>query len=149
MKTCISNLLLEYIFSLTFTREFNVVCTRAGRVSTTLLFLSAHFALQNTKFGGGGKRGRAKIPSPQPPSFLPARAFSLAREARRQFRSKKVRISSNKRTNIKLSGILPIDSAARSAERYGNTGSPRRARLAKHRFEIPCDFKYLLCPIKN
>jgi len=28
----------------------------------------------------------------------PARAFSLAREARRQFRSKKVRISSNKRT---------------------------------------------------
>jgi len=51
-----------------------------------------------TKFGGGGKRGRAKIPSPQPPSFLPARAFGLAREARRQFRSKKVRISSNKRT---------------------------------------------------
>jgi len=95
------------------------------------------------------KRGRAKIPSPQPPSFLPARAFSLAREARRQFRSKKVRISSNKRTRIKLSGILPIDSAARSAERYGNTGSPRTARLAKRRFEIPCDFKYLLCPIKN
>jgi len=60
--------------------------------------LAAHFAKRNTKFGGGGKRGRAKIPSPQPPSFLPARAFSLAREARRQFRSKKVRISSNKRT---------------------------------------------------
>ena len=51
-----------------------------------------------TKFGGGGKRGRAKIPSPQPPSFLPARAFSLAREARRQFRSKKVQISSNNHT---------------------------------------------------
>ncbi|OHA68312.1 MAG: hypothetical protein A3D59_04095 [Candidatus Wildermuthbacteria bacterium RIFCSPHIGHO2_02_FULL_47_17] len=35
------------------------------------------------------KRGRAKIPSPpQPPSFLPARAFSLAREARHQFCSK-------------------------------------------------------------
>jgi len=71
----------------------------------------AHFAKQkisisflfrrNTKFGGGGKRGQAKIPSPQPPSFLPARAFSLAREARRQFRSKKVRISSNKRTKIR------------------------------------------------
>ena len=93
------------------------------------------------------KRGRAKIPPPQPPSFLPARAFGLAREARHQFRSKKVRISSNKRTTIKLSGILPIDSAARSAERYGFTGSPRTARLAKRRFEIPCDFKYLLCPI--
>jgi len=72
--------------------------------------LAAHFAKRNTKFGGGGKRGRAKILSPQPPSFLPARAFSLARacppkprrrrEARRQFRSKKVRISSNKRTAL-------------------------------------------------
>jgi len=60
--------------------------------------LAAHFAERNTKFGGGGKRGRAKIPSPQPSSFLPAQAFSLAREARHQFCSKKVRISSNKRT---------------------------------------------------
>jgi len=58
-----------------------------------------------TKFGGGGKRGRAKIPSPQPLSFLPARAFSLAREARHQFCSKKVRISSNKRT-IKIKNFL-------------------------------------------
>ena len=93
--------------------------------------------------------GGQKFLPPNPPSFLPARAFSLAREARHQFRSKKVRISSNNRTTIKLSGILPIDSAARSAERYGNTGSPATARLAKRRFEIPCDFKYLLCPIKN
>ena len=51
-------------------------------------------------------------------------------------------------TNIKLSDFCPTDSAARSAERHGNTGSPRTARLAKRRFEIPCDFKYLLCPIK-
>ena len=53
---------------------------------------------------------------PQPLSFLPARAFGLARacppkprrrrEARRQFRSKKVRISSNKRTT-KFSRSLP------------------------------------------
>jgi len=116
--------------------------------ANTTPFMAAHFAKQNTKFGGGGKRGRAKIPSPQPPSFSPARAFSLAREARHQFRSKKVRISSNKRTRIKLSGILPTDSAARSAVENGNTGSPRTARLAKRRFEIPCDFRYLLCPIK-
>ncbi len=34
--------------------------------------MAAHFAKRNTKFGGGGKRGRAKIPSPQPLSFLPA-----------------------------------------------------------------------------
>jgi len=63
------------------------------------LFSKRHANFVGTKFGGGGKRGRAKIPSPQPPSFLPARAFGLAREARRQFRSKKVRISSNKRTS--------------------------------------------------
>jgi len=69
--------------------------------------------------------------------------------AERQFRSKKVRISSNKRTSIKLSGILPTELAARSAAENGNTGSPRTARLAKRRFKIPCDFKYLLCPIKN
>jgi len=29
------------------------------------------------------KRGRAKIPSPQPPFFLPARAFSFGSAARR------------------------------------------------------------------
>jgi len=70
---------------------------------------------------------RAKsFPLLPPSTFLPARAFCLAREARHQFRSKKVRISSNKRTAIKLSGILPIDSAARSAAENGNTGSPRR-----------------------
>jgi len=125
-----------------------VVCAREGGANTTP-FVAAHFAKQNTKFGGGGKRGRAKIPSPQPPSFLPARAFSLAREARRQFRSKKVRISSNNCTIIKLSDFLPTELAARSAAENGNTGSPRTARLAKRRFEIPCDFRYLLCPIKN
>ncbi|HAX38966.1 TPA: hypothetical protein DCX62_01735, partial [Candidatus Azambacteria bacterium] len=67
--------------------------------------MAAHFAKRNTKFGGGGKRGRAKIPSPQPPSFLPARAFGLAREARRQFRSKKVRISSNKSTSKEIASF--------------------------------------------
>ena len=36
---------------------------------------------------------------------------------------------------IKLSGILPIDSAARSVTENGNTGSPRTAQLAKRRFE--------------
>jgi len=86
--------------------------------------LAAHFAKRNTKFGGGGKRGRAKIPSPQPPSFLPARAFSLAREARRQFRSKKVRISSNKRT--KLDFVIFCGGKqrfARRAERRGFIGA--------------------------
>jgi len=40
---------------------------RVGARATSTL--AAHFALQNTKFGGGGKRGRAKIPSPNPLPF--------------------------------------------------------------------------------
>ena len=39
-----------------------------------------------TKFSGGGKRGRAKIPSPQPPSFLPARAFRFCARSAQSFR---------------------------------------------------------------
>ena len=38
-----------------------------------------------TKFGGGGKRGRAKIPSPQPPSFLSARAFQFCARSAQSF----------------------------------------------------------------
>src|SRR3989338_8800938 len=45
--------------------------------------------MRNSAAAGSG--GGQKIPPPQPPSFLPARAFGLAREARRQFRSKKFR----------------------------------------------------------
>src|SRR3972149_10735205 len=60
-----------------------VVCARVGGANTTPYFLAAHFAKRNTKFGGGGKRGRAKIHSPQPPFFLPARAFSFGSAARR------------------------------------------------------------------
>ena len=62
----------------------NVVCARAGGANTTPI-LAAHFAKQNTKFGGGGKRGRAKIPSPQPPSFLPARAFRFCARSAQSF----------------------------------------------------------------
>ena len=43
-------------------------------------------------------------------------------------------------TSIKLSGILPTKPAARCAAAKGNIGSPRKARLAKRRFEILCDF---------
>jgi len=49
------------------------------------------------KSSAAESEGGQKFLPPQPPSFLPARAFSFAREARHQFRSKKVRISSNKR----------------------------------------------------
>jgi hypothetical protein len=61
-----------------------VVCAREGGANTTP-FMAAYFAKQNTKFGGGGKRGRAKIPSPQPPSFLPARAFQFCARSAQSF----------------------------------------------------------------
>src|SRR3989338_1771630 len=113
-----------------------------------------HASFTGTKFGGGGKRGRAKIHSPQPPFFLPARASGFVPAARsaaisQEFRSKNVRAESYNSTNIKLSDFFPINSAARCAAKYGRTGFPRASRAAKRRFVIPCDFKYLLCPIKN
>ena len=43
------------------------------------------------KIAAAEKRGRAKIPSPQPPSFLPARAFGF-QNSQSGFSSKKVRI---------------------------------------------------------
>ena len=83
-------------------------------------FLAAYFAKRNLN-GGGGKRGRAKIHSPQPPFFLPARAFSFVSAARSaamgQFLSKNVRAELYNSTTIKLSDFCPTDSAARSAER--------------------------------
>ena len=84
MKTYIVIIFLEYIFSLIFTREFIVAYTQIDKTNTTP-FMAAHFAKQNTKFGGGGKRGRAKIPSPQPPSFLPARAFQFCARSAQSF----------------------------------------------------------------
>ena len=143
-------MLHNYLIQVKFKGVKNLLCAHGRARQTQHLFSWRRISQSEIRNSAAAESegGQKFLPS-QPPSFLPARAFSLAREARRQFRSKKVRISSNKRTSIKLSGILPIDSAARSAAENGNTGSPRTARLAKRRFEIPCDFKYLLCPIKN
>ena len=55
-------------YSENFGGKNSVVRVWAGGTSTTPNFIAAHFARQNTKFGGG-KRGRAKIPSPNPPFY--------------------------------------------------------------------------------
>jgi len=71
-----------------------VVCARAGGANTTPLFSAAHFAKQNTKFGGGESEGGAGIHFPLTPfSARPARAvwFSAAPKARHQSSPKKVR----------------------------------------------------------
>ena len=142
-------MLHNYLIQVNF-KGVNLLCAHGWARQAQHLFSWRRISQSEIRNSAAAEsEGGQKFLPPRPPPFLPARAFSLAREARRQFRSKKVRISSNKRTSIKLSGILPIDSAARSAAENGNTGSPRTARLAKRRFEIPYDFKYLLCPIKN
>ena len=69
-----------------------------GRGKHNFLFLGGAFRKAKYEIRRRRKARAGKNFYPQPPSFLPARAFGLAREARRQFRSKKVRISSNKRT---------------------------------------------------
>src|SRR3989344_4713248 len=59
----------------------SVVCARVGGANTTSI-LATHFAKRNTKNCGGEKRsgeseGGQKFLPPNPPSFLPARAFSF------------------------------------------------------------------------
>ncbi len=100
MKPCITILLLEYIFSLIFTREFCLLCAQ-GRVGQAQHLFSWRRISQSEirNSAAAESEGGQKFLPPNPLPFLPARAFSLAREARRQFRSKKVRISSNKRTD--------------------------------------------------
>ncbi|MEK7128795.1 MAG: hypothetical protein AAB858_00390, partial [Patescibacteria group bacterium] len=74
--------------------------THIFKRSQTKGISAAHFAERNTKFGGGKSEGGQKIPSPQPPSFLPARASGFVSAARsaaisQEFCSKKVRAKSN------------------------------------------------------
>src|SRR3989339_849575 len=84
MQTYIEIILLGYIFSLIFTREF-LLCAH-GWAERTQLYYWRHISQSEIRNSAAAeKRGRAKIPSPQPPSFLPARAkkfFVLPREAR-------------------------------------------------------------------
>jgi len=82
-------------------------------------FFAAHFAKRNTKFGGGGKRGRAKIPSPQPPSFLPARAQIFFKSQRPDFRGKKFGFRSGFGAKLHVASLLPRGFAPRQADCIG------------------------------
>ena len=69
MKPCITILLLEYIFSLIFTREFCLLCAQGRAGQAQHLFSWRHISQSEIRNSAAEKRGRAKIPSPQPPSF--------------------------------------------------------------------------------
>ena len=67
----------------------NVVCAREGGANTTPFFLAAHFAKQNTKFGGGESEGGVGIHFPLTPFsarpaqvvwFLPRRRRGIIRD---------------------------------------------------------------------
>jgi len=59
-----------------------------------------------------GKRGRAKIPSPQPPSFLPARAIGF-QSSQSGFSSKKVRILTKRHRQFSEFGFWAIVASPR------------------------------------
>ena len=76
MQTYIEIILLGYIFSLIFTREFLLCAHGWAGANTTSFFLAAHFAKRNTKFGGGKKlesesEGGQKFLPPNPLPFCP------------------------------------------------------------------------------
>src|SRR3989344_6404981 len=106
-----------------------VVCAREGGANTTPYFPAAHFAKRNTKFGGGGKRGRAKIPSPPTP-FLFARPNVRFRSCRAKrgnqsgFCSKKVRAAFSNCDQSKLNDF---------SRREGCSLAPPSAGLASQK----------------
>ena len=100
MRTYIEIILLEYIFSLIFTREFNVVCAREGGANTTPLFLTAHFAKRNRNSAAAESEGGAGIHFPHTPFFSrPARA-KIIKIQRRDFRGKKFGFCSGQTANL-------------------------------------------------
>ena len=122
-------MLHNYLIQVKFKGVKNLLCAHGRARQTQHLFSWRRISQSEIRNSAAAEsEGGQKFLPPQPPSFLPARAFSLAREARRQFRSKKVRISSNKRTSIKLSEILPTDFAARSAPKAQRSGEAGRKR---------------------
>jgi len=127
-------------------------------------FHAAYFAKRNLN-GGGGKRVRAKIHSPQPPFFLPARAFRIVCAARSaascQFSgiSDKIGSSQTVKTHQNLTFGKLTDFFVGGAKRRpsisprqilsARRGEPRLA-VGQDEVRLPCDFNSvssLLCPI--
>jgi len=72
-------------------------CPRTGGLGQRQHLFLRRFSQSEKRNSAAEKRGRAKIPSPQPPSFLPARANFFQKSAS-GFSRKKVRILSKSPT---------------------------------------------------
>jgi hypothetical protein len=64
--------------------------------------LAAHFAKQNTKFGGGGKARAGKSSFPQIPFLFARPSLKVFQNSASGFWRKKVRIFSRKQSHIKI-----------------------------------------------
>jgi len=84
------------------------------------------------------KRGRAKIPSPQPPSFLPARAIEF-QNSKSGFSSKKVRILTKRYRQFSKLGFWAIVASPR--QRRGSAS----VRILKGNLKSKNNF----CPLKR
>ncbi len=140
------------------------MCARAGGANITPYFSAAHSAKRNTKFGGGGKRGRAKIPSPPTPFLFarPSVRFRSCRASRgnQGFCSKKVRAAFSNCDQSKLNdfskevdcSLAPPSAWLASQKPFclaikSNGGrSPTRTCLAsRRRFGIAKQFTNEIC----
>ena len=96
--------------------------------------MAAHFAKRNTKFGGGGKRGRAKIPSPQPLPFCPPeRSVSAAQSAAisRSFVQNRFELRSVIATNQDISNFQGKELARSPRRSLSRTAMRERVSLRK------------------
>ena len=83
-------------------RGANLLCAQGRTGQAQLLFSWRRISQSEIRNSTAAeKRGRAKIPSPQPPSFLPARAIGF-QNSKSGFSSKKVRTSIKKHRQFSL-----------------------------------------------
>ncbi len=121
---------------------YNHVDIQAAAAKPKISFLS------NFPPCGGGSGGSRTKNEWKFLGFAPRELVERGRGAKGQpFSSKCVRAELYNSTKMRLSEIFPIFSFARSAKECGGKGFPRASRASKRRFDITCDFKYLLCPI--
>ena len=71
-----------------------------GQSGSSATVLAAHFAKRNTKFGGGGKARAGKNSFPPTPFLFARPSVNLFQNSASGFSRKKVRISSNRRSQI-------------------------------------------------
>ena len=82
MKLCITILLLEYIFSLIFTREFCLLCTHRREGQTQLHIFLRSISQSEIRNSAAESEGGQKFLPPNPLPFCPPeRSVSAARSA--------------------------------------------------------------------